>query len=177
MVTYLRKPAHYLALLLVLVITASSGLADEATKTAKINEVLALTHSSQMIDQMFDQMRAMQMAQFQKLSSSSTCRERMRESQQKIFSLMKDRFTWEKMKGPSVKAYSDTFTEEEIDGILSFYRSPAGQSMLQKTPALMQKIMGIGQQLASEALPDIQRLMEEDSKKGGSACGGSTPQP
>jgi hypothetical protein len=38
------------------------------------------------------------------------------------------------------RVYAETYSEEELTGILAFYRSPAGQAMLKKTPVLAGKM-------------------------------------
>jgi len=40
-----------------------------------------------------------------------------------------------------VKAYAETFTEAEIAGAVEFYKSPAGQAILDKITQLLQKTM------------------------------------
>jgi len=46
--------------------------------------------------------------------------------------------------------YLTHFTAEEMEASLEFYRSPAGQSILQKMPVVMQEAMAIGQQWGME---------------------------
>jgi len=38
--------------------------------------------------------------------------------------------SWEAMKPEFIKLYDDTYTEDEISGILLFYQSAPGQAML-----------------------------------------------
>ena len=63
--------------------------------------------------------------------------------------------------------YSDVFTEDEIQGIIDFYKSPIGQKMLEKQPELtgatmqkmqveMAKIMPAIQKAAMEAITEAQ---------------------
>ncbi|MBL8770218.1 MAG: DUF2059 domain-containing protein [Phenylobacterium sp.] len=40
----------------------------------------------------------------------------------------------------SIDAYAQTFTEEELQGILAFYRTPVGRSMAAKMPVLMRNV-------------------------------------
>jgi hypothetical protein len=70
-----------------------------------------------------------------------------------------------KMKTMLVQVYADTYTEEEVDGILAFYKSPAGQAMLQKMPQLMQRSMAVSQQLMSDLMPEIQKMAKEAGEK------------
>jgi uncharacterized protein len=64
-----------------------------------------------------------------------------------------------------VKAYSETFSEEEIDGILAFYESPAGRAMQAKMPILMPKIMALAQAQAGELMPEIQLITRDEQGK------------
>jgi uncharacterized protein len=49
---------------------------------------------------------------------------------------------WDKMKPMYVRIYSESFTKEEIDGIVKFYKSPAGKAMIDKMPLVMKSLMG-----------------------------------
>ncbi|PLX41718.1 MAG: hypothetical protein C0608_05005 [Deltaproteobacteria bacterium] len=61
--------------------------------------------------------------------------------------------------------FSDVYTFEELEGILDFYKSPVGQSMIDKQPLLMQKIMQYNQEKMQLLLPEIQRMGAEFSAK------------
>jgi hypothetical protein len=56
---------------------------------------------------------------------------------------------------------------EELNDIETFYRSPTGQKMLAKVPAILQQSMQIGQMFGRQAGEDLrQRAIEELRKKG-----------
>lgn len=61
--------------------------------------------------------------------------------------------------------FSDVYTFEELEGILDFYKSPVGQSMIDKQPLLIQKIMQYNQEKMQLLLPEIQRMGAEFSAK------------
>ena len=46
-----------------------------------------------------------------------------------------------KLKPMYVEIYTTNFTQEEIDGLISFYESPAGKAFVAKMPAVVQAIM------------------------------------
>jgi len=54
--------------------------------------------------------------------------------------------------------YAKHFTAEEMEATLEFYRSPAGQSILQKMPVVMQESMAMGQQWGMEL---SEKILEE----------------
>jgi hypothetical protein len=71
---------------------------------------------------------------------------------------------WE---GMFAEIYAEVFTEEEIQGMIDFYKSPVGQKMLAKQPELaaatmqkmqveMAKVMPAIQQAAMEAVAEAQ---------------------
>lgn len=148
-----------------LLYSPASVLADEASKTAKVEELLQLTHADRMLTQVFDQMKGMVTAQVSKTNMPEESRLAAVEMQQKMMTLIADRMSWAKVKPAYIRIYSETFTEEEIDGILGFYRSPAGQAMLEKMPQLMQKSMAVSQQLMGDVMPEIQRMATEMKQK------------
>jgi hypothetical protein len=144
-----------------LLLCAPAALADEASKNAKIEEMLRMTNASQMIGQVFEQMKAMEAAQLSKMDIPPDKRQAADQIQQKVIQLLQDALSWEKLKPKMIEIYASTFTEEEIDGILGFYKSPAGQAMLQKMPQLVQRSMAMTQQMAQEILPQVQKLLQD----------------
>ena len=146
---------------------ACPSFADEASKNAKIEELLTLTHAEGMTGQMFDQIRTIELAQLNKTQAPPEKRQSMQEMQQRMLKLLHDTLTWDKMKPLMVKAYADTFTENEVDGILNFYKSPPGQAMLEKMPLLMQRSMALGQQMVADLMPQIQKMTQDMQKQAG----------
>jgi hypothetical protein len=134
--------------------------AQPISKEAKIERILELTNADAMMDQVFNQMKAMTSSQ---MASSSTPEQRARaeQTQSQIMDLVRTRMRWDKLRPQYVKLYSETFSDGEIDGMLGFYQSPAGQAVLQKMPVLMGKTMTLVQALMSELMPEIQRIAKE----------------
>ena len=60
-----------------------------------------------------------------------------------------------------VKLYSDAYSEEEIDGILAFYRSPAGRTMLAKAADLTESSIAISQRRMAAVAPKIQEAIDQ----------------
>jgi hypothetical protein len=70
-------------------------------------------------------MKGVLTADMNKTDMPAEKRAKASEMQAKIMTMIADRLS--KARPALVKAYADTFTEGEIDGILAFYKSPAGQ--------------------------------------------------
>jgi uncharacterized protein len=150
-----------------LLLISLAARADDASKSAKIAELISLTNADQMMKQAFEQMKTMQMAEVNKLQLPAESRQSAQEVQQKILTLVQERLSWDRLKPMMVKIYADTFTEEDLDGIINFYKSPAGKSLMQKMPLLMQRSMAMGQEAVGDLGPEIKKIIEEARKKPG----------
>ena len=60
--------------------------------------------------------------------------------------IIRKEINWADLKSAYIKLYAETFTQEEVDGLLAFYRSPAGVALLEKMPIVTQKSAAITQQ-------------------------------
>ena len=146
-------------LLLTLVGCGGSGgtASVSGTKDAKIEELLTLMKIEQMQKQAMD--NVVQMISNQLKSQPDAAK--AEEKQKKVFALIADKTGWQNLKATYIKVYSDTYNDSEIDGILLFYRSPAGKAMVDKQPALMTKMSTIMGDLMKELTPEIQKIMME----------------
>lgn len=59
----------------------------------------------------------------------------------KVAGIMKDELSWDNLKPLYAQLYSETLSQEDVDGMLSIFATPAGQALIVKMPALMQRIM------------------------------------
>ena len=64
-----------------------------------------------------------------------------------------------------VTLYVSTYSEPEIDGILAFYKSPAGTAMLAKTPELATRSLAISQDRMKVLQPELQDLARQLGEK------------
>lgn len=157
-----------LALLLSLAV-APLAHADDASKRAKVEELIQLTKMSQLMDQMTDQLTT----RMRTMAAQQTANRTFTPAQQKtitdyvnqIQSITQGAVAWEKLKPTVIQAYSDTYTDQELDGILAFYHSPAGQALIAKSPQLMAKTMQLVQTQMTEVQPQIRQANEDFTRK------------
>ncbi len=141
------------ALCLSLVFAGVVASAQELTKEAKIERILALTNVN--ANAILDQTKSMSASAMSGVVPSEQQAKAL-ETQGKMLDSIKT-FT-DKIRPQLVTLYSETFSAEEIDGILAFYQSPAGHALLEKTPVIMSKTMAL-------MMPEIQRLVKEISSQ------------
>jgi hypothetical protein len=73
-----------------------------------------------------------------------------------------------------IEVYSNTFTQHEVDGMLTFYRSEAGQAVIAKLPTAMQQTMTSMQSHVKTLTPKIAEL-ERDAAAQLKAAGEPEP--
>ena len=126
--------------------------AQQTTKTAKIEELFRITKVDQMQKQMMTQMGAMM-----KQQQSGT----MNVDSQKIMDFVAQKMSWESMKPDFIKLYDETYTEDEISGILMFYESAPGQALLAKSPLLMSNTMVLIQKRVTDMKPEMDKMIKD----------------
>ncbi len=120
---------------------------QELTKEAKIERILTLDNASANLNQM-KSMFASQIPTGMTPEQQDKTRETQRKILESVIALM------DKIRPQLVRLYSETYSAEEIDGILAFYESPAGRALLDKRPVIMSKTMAL-------MMPEMQRLVKE----------------
>ena len=63
--------------------------------------------------------------------------------------------------------YARNFSIAELNDVAAFYRTPTGQKLLEKLPAVMQDSVTVGQQFAQSLTVDMQQRIVEEMKKRG----------
>ncbi|MBV9742586.1 MAG: DUF2059 domain-containing protein [Acidobacteriia bacterium] len=104
--------------------------------------------------------------------------EDIRDFQSQLVALMAEALNPQKHKEQFLRLYDETFTTEEIQGILDFYKTPAGEAMLKKMPELTNRSVALGMQMMTSIMPEIQSRTkawaEMMKQKYGQTTGNST---
>ena len=154
-------------LLLLAVLTFSVSTPAAPPSDQSINQLLQLTKVDQHMDSVFIQMEGAMKASLQQVTKGkplSAAEQAVLDRQQaKMTGLMKEELSWEKMKDLYVQAYRETFSQEEIDGLIAFYQTPVGQSFVSKQPELTKRTMTIMQQRMAPMMQRIQKMSQENA--------------
>ena len=152
--------------IIILLVLTIAGIASAQSKEALANEILEAQKIDATVKQMLAQMQA---ALGQQLETSMKSQlppnvdraaavNEMKEFQQKLFAKIGEQLTPEKIKPSIAQIYVDEFSIEELRAIRDFQKSPAGQAMIRKQPAIAVKSVQAGQQLIQGILPELQRM-------------------
>lgn len=147
--------------LLLCLALVTAVFADEVSKTAKIEEMFRVTKIDRLQDQMMEQVRGALGQMFDNPNVSAEVKASRKELEDEVWAIIKKRISFDKIKADFVRIYSETFTEEEVDSIVTFYKTPGGQAMLEKFPVLTRKGMEIGIAQMKDAGPEIQATVEK----------------
>jgi uncharacterized protein len=131
---------------------------------ASVETLLEVTKVESMMDSMYGGMEQM-MPQGMKESLQgkpvSAEQQRVLDSvPAKFMTVMRQEFNWGKMKPLYVQMYRETFEQEEVDGLLAFYKSTAGQAFVTKMPLVMQKSMVIAQTQMQSLMPKMKEAID-----------------
>ncbi len=73
---------------------------------------------------------------------------------------------WEGIKEDMIQAYGETFTRQELRGLIDFYSTPAGQGYVEKQGELMRRTQELMQPRIMNAMTRMQSGMwEADSSQ------------
>jgi hypothetical protein len=76
----------------------------------------------------------------------------------RLFQVIREELSWSNMRPVYLQIYRESFTQEEVDGVLAFYTSPAGIAFVEKMPLVMQKSTELMQ---GRMAPMIKRIRAE----------------
>ena len=117
------------------------------------------------IEQVYGQMESMYAGSMQQALGEDVTPEtqaRMQRFSARMTALMKQEMGWDVMAPMYVDIYSKSFSEDEIQGMLAFYRTPAGQAVIEKMPLVMQNTMQAVQQRMGAMMPAMQKMIAEE---------------
>jgi len=144
---------------LALVTIVSAG---EAQKRALAEELLDAMDIQKTIEKSFEMMKQMIPAKLKQMSvSENASSDNTQDAMQKMMDLIMKEMSWEKLKDDYIAIYAETFTEEELSGLVTFYKGPIGRKFTDKQPELMQRSMQVSQKQMIELMPKIQKLTQE----------------
>jgi hypothetical protein len=154
-----------LILAIALMAAAPAFAAEKPASEASIRELLVFSDAKSLVEGIYQQMDGMlEQSLKQSMGDKPLNDEQQKlaaEMRAKIVELMHGDMGWDKLEPIYIKLYTDTFSQSDIDGILKFYKTPAGSALLKKMPLLMQNLMQLMTAQMQELLPKLRPLVED----------------
>lgn len=153
-----------LALLACALFLSTSVFAQNASQES-IDKLLKVSNAEQMVTSIHTQLdTSMKAAMTQALKSSDAGADAEKYAEafaKKMSEEVKAELSWEKMRDLYRQIYAESFTQEEVDGLVAFYESPAGKAFVAKMPVVMQKSMQLMQQRMGPMVERLQKSLQD----------------
>lgn len=137
----------------------------QTPSTASIDELLRVTKADQIADAvmapMEQVMRQSVTASLQGKQVSAQERESIEKFIPKALEVARNELAFANLRPMYTQIYQESFTQEEIDGLIAFYKSPAGLAFTNKMPLVMQKTMLIMQTKMQPMMQRMQAAMKQ----------------
>jgi hypothetical protein len=142
--------------------------ADDASHRAKAKEMIEILHMEHIVSSLMDSaMKQTTAITTQRYGGQlpPDVQVSLADFQKKLAGVMEPQIGWSGVEPEFIKLYTDAFTEEQLDQMLAFYRSPTGRALVEKQPALNEAAVKLVQARAATLQPQV-RDMVNDFEKG-----------
>lgn len=143
--------------------------ADTPPSEASIKQLLEVSHVRALVDSMMGQMDGImknamaQATQGQQLTPD--VQKEIEQAETDVKTEMKNVLDWSKLEPMYVRIYQKSFNQQEIDGMIAFYKTPTGQAVLNKMPLVLQNTMTEVQQMLQPMMQHLQQKQHEIAAK------------
>jgi hypothetical protein len=146
-----------------------AATADAPASDTSILELLEVTKSRQLLDNMSAQLDSVTRTSMQQaLAGKQVSAEQQKildDMRAQLIEIFGKHMQWVELEPMFVDIYKRTFTQSEVDGMLAFYKTPAGQAVIAKMPLAMQNSMQAMQSKLATLMPHVQQLQRETIEK------------
>ncbi len=141
------------------------GTAKAQPSDQSIERLMTLTAMESLTETMMGQLeQAMRQGMSGAVRGKSLTQEQQRAIELapvKIAQAMRSELNWQNLKPIYVTVYRESFTQEEVDGMIEFYKTPVGQATIKKMPVVMQKSMQMTQARMQTLLPKLEAAIKQ----------------
>ena len=80
----------------------------------------------------------------------------------RVDAVIRQELAWPKLKPGFAAIYAETFTQQEVEGLIAFYEGPIGQALVAKTPQLTQRSFQMMQQRMGPVMQKALQVAREE---------------
>ena len=145
-----------------------SAHADDASKRAKLEQLFNEMHMDRTLKQTMDAIEKSVVPMTQQMFGQDVpepMKKEVADFQKQLFDLIEDQMGWKGMEPAYIEIYARNFTEEQIDDLVAFYKTPTGQALIDKVPTITAEAVPIAQAKMATLQPQIQKLIQDFAAK------------
>jgi uncharacterized protein len=154
------KASHFAMSLAFALWSNGAALAGDAPPSDEsLRELSKLAHTEETMSGMKPQLDAIITSSMKEVSQGKeitperqAIMDRMRE---KLVAAYNETFSFEPLHLLLIRVYQATYTEDDVNGLIAFYKTPAGQALVNKSPLMAQNMMS---EMQAAMRPLVQRI-------------------
>jgi len=157
---------RFIAFMLVMFMSATVfAQNDQLASKASIEELLALTETKQSYDvAMLDMTKVVDMSTERFLRQvPSQNQAKFKKAMASFNTMLQEEMNWENTKQQYIQIYAETFTQQEINDLIAFYKTSSGKAFIKKSPLIHQKTSMIYQKKSMEIIDRFAKMVEESA--------------
>ncbi|HEY3747440.1 MAG TPA: DUF2059 domain-containing protein [Gemmatimonadaceae bacterium] len=132
---------------------------------ASIKKLLEVSHAHELMDNVMGQMETTLDTVHQQVTSGHAASPEVERiynnARHEVTAAVRDSLTWDKVEPMYIRVYQKSFTQQEVEGMITFYQTPTGQAVIKKLPLVMQDSMNETMQLMAPVIQRIQRMQQD----------------
>src|SRR3954469_12292222 len=140
--------------------TTSSPATDES-----IRQLLEVAQDHKLVDSVMKQMDNLMLQTIQQATrgqqSPPKVQKEIDKSQAEVVAQLKNLLDWKKLEPMYIRLYQKTFSQQEVDGMIAFYKTPSGQAVIGKMPTVMQNTMEEMQAMMAPVMQKVQKMQQD----------------
>ena len=82
-----------------------------------------------------------------------------------VSAVIKEQLNWDTIESMSIRVYRETLTQDELDGMLAFYKTPAGEAVIKKLPRITQEISFEMQRIVQLLIPKLMEITKASQEE------------
>jgi len=149
--------------LIILVLSCSATFGQSTVPSeASIKELLELTQQSRKVtDSVTAQINQLMNSAIEQVTKGEklppNAQNRVDQDKSEIAKMMHDILDYDKVLPMDVRIYQKSFTQAEVDGLVAFYKTPAGQALISKMPVVVENTFA---EMRTMITPITQRIQQ-----------------
>jgi uncharacterized protein len=145
--------------------SASPSTTPPAPTEASIKQLLEVAQTHKLVDSVMTQVDNLLQQTIAQATKGQTIPDKVQKDidqrRSELLAFMKDLLDWKKLEPMYVRIYQKTFSQQEVDGMIAFYKTPAGQAVISKMPAAMQNSIDEMQQMMGPVMQRLQQMQHD----------------
>jgi hypothetical protein len=147
-------------------LAAQPVLGEEAKPSdASIKQLLEAMHSKTVLESYMTQVQSTVRDSMQQAGAGQQLNAKQQkfidDFQTKVVDMVRGQLNWADVEPGILEVYRKSFSQSEVDGMLKFYRTPVGQSVIEKMPLVTQQSMASVQGRMKTITPKVVQLQKD----------------